>query len=144
MTTVLGPNDSSLIITQGAVLTGAAMTGANNNAIQTCFYLAVPDGKDGGGGTLFQFGNKPQSYNGSGAVSLTPLPFTNFPPGSGAFIDVYDVNNPNTDGGVGAGPHDCPQAYVGFLAGTVYRLGLVDEGHQPNMDRLDRRTFSSP
>lgn len=142
--TILDPTNFTTVISQGAMLTGAAMTGANNNALQTCFYLAVPDGLGGSGGTLFQFGNKAQSFGGSGVMTVTPLPFTNFPPGSGAFIDVYDVNNPLTNGGVGAAEHDCPQATAGFFNGNVVNLRLVDEGHQPNMDRMDRRLFLTP
>lgn len=119
----------------GTTLTGAIVTGADVHAVQVCAFVATPTGTTAGTntvGTLNDFGHKAQSYNGSGAVSITPLTL-NYPSGSVLLLATYDLT-PTTAGAASNAPSPeqaCPAGTATFgpaIAGKTLPAvtGLTD------------------
>lgn len=150
----------------GTVINGAAVTGASDRAIQTCLYVALPTGTfiNVGGinipdpltvanGNLLLFGNNAQGFNGTGAINLTNV-VANFGAGAVLLLTTFDVTNPSTPGGLGAGQQSCPGTTALFglpniaLGITLPALGGVSNVVQnillpsaPNMQLIDARYF---
>lgn len=142
----------------GTVINGAAVTGASDRAIQTCFYVAIPTGTllNPNTGILNVFGNNAQGFNGTGAINLTNV-VANFGQGAVLLLATYDVTNSATPGGLGAPQQACPNATVAFgpvnllnaLIGlTLPPVPLVSDvvlaltpQAAPNMQLIDARYF---
>lgn len=134
--TPIGNTGSTTLVQRGTTVMGAAITGADNHAIQTCFYSAV--GNDSGGITENEYGNQAQSYNGSGAVNITPLPL-DFPSGTAALLVTYDLTKSGAPGGAGSPEQACPHAHVVYQGGLIKFILDLDP---PPANLMDAKFFT--